>query len=352
MKTNKITAMTSKHNSKPLFVIYKTDLGSTSLGVLLEENLKTDFNFFYFDEVDLKTNQNKFIYTINYLKKIAELRHQVKKTSNQGHKIVFQNLKPALFSFGLWNSTNGIVISDFSHSLFEWCKKKTYKKDKRFYSQRILYQKLYKILTFTDNLKGNLQDVYGVSRDKLFSVPIPLDFENYYQVPQEVGTIPKVLFVGGEFYRKGGNHILNAWDSKLKGKCELTILTNSEIEEKEGIKVFNSVSKGTQEHISIFQSSDIFILPTDRDAYPIVLGEAAVSSLAIITTQYAFGAQNIILDGESGFISETAEDCIEHLITLLDNPGMIINFKRNTHDYIQKHFSREVFRDTILQAIQ
>lgn len=344
--------MYPKQNTKPLFVIYKTDLGSTSLGVLIEENLKTDFNFFYFDEVNLKKNQNKFIYTFNYVKKIVQLRHQVRKTSSNGHKIVFQNLKPALFSFGLWNSTNGIVISDFSHSLFEWCKKNTYKKNKRFYSQRLLYQKLYKILTFTDNLKGNLQEVYGISQEKIFSVPLPLDFENYYQVPQEVSSIPKVLFVGGEFYRKGGNHILDAWERKLKGKCELTILTNSEIETKVGLKVFNSISKGTPEHISIFQSSDIFILPTDRDAYPIVLGEAAVSSLAIITTQYAFGAQNIILNGQSGFISETAEGCIEHLITLLDNPKMIMKFKSNTHNYIQKHFSTEVFRDTILQAIQ
>jgi glycosyltransferase involved in cell wall biosynthesis len=231
---------------------------------------------------------------VNYLKKILELRFQVKKTSNEGHKIVFQNLKPALFSFGLWNAKNGIVISDFSHSLFEWCKKKSYKKNKRFYSQRILYQQLYKILTFTDNLKANLEEVYNISSEKLYNVPIPLDFENYYQVPQPVGAKPKVLFVGGEFNRKGGNHILNAWESKLKGKCELTILTNSKIEAKEGIHVFNDVSKGSQEHISIFQSSDIFILPTDRDAYPIVLGEAAVSSLAIITTQYAFGAKNII----------------------------------------------------------
>lgn len=344
--------MPPQQNTKPLFVIYKTDLGSTSLGVLIEENLKTDFNFFYFDEVDLKKNKNKFIYTINYIKKIVELRNQVEKTSIKGHKIIFQNLKPALLSFGLWNSTNGIVISDFSHSLFEWCKNRTYKKDIRFYTQRILYKKLYKVLTLTNHLKNNLQEVYGVSLEKISSVPLPLDFNNYNQVPQEVGTIPKVLFVGGEFYRKGGNHILNAWDSKLKGKCELTILTNSEIEAKEGIKVFRSVSKGSKEHISIFQSSDIFILPTNRDAYPVVLGEAAVSSLSIITTQYAFGAQNIILDGKSGFISETAKGCIEHLIMLIDNPEMIMKFKHNTYDYIQKHFSQEVFRDTILKAIQ
>lgn len=65
---NNLTVMHPKQNTKPLFVIYKTDLGSTSLGVLIEENLNTDFNFFYFDEVDLKKTQNKFIYTINNLK--------------------------------------------------------------------------------------------------------------------------------------------------------------------------------------------------------------------------------------------------------------------------------------------
>ena len=40
-------------------------------------------------------------------------------------------------------------------------------------------------------------------------------------------------------------------------------------------------------HKFFFSSADIFILPTYRDAYPIVLGEAAAAGLAIITTKYA-----------------------------------------------------------------
>lgn len=38
MLTNKLTKMHPNQNAKPLFVIYKTYLGSTSLGVLTEEN--------------------------------------------------------------------------------------------------------------------------------------------------------------------------------------------------------------------------------------------------------------------------------------------------------------------------
>jgi hypothetical protein len=262
------------NSSKPLFVTYMTDLGGTSLGKSYEKILKNECNFYELDLVKLQLHTNKIKFYIVYFKLVRELRKTVKTTIQKGGKVIFQNLKPALFTFGIWNNTNGIIISDFSHTLFQWFKDKTYKKDFRYYSQKFLYRKLYKVIALTDNLYMNLHQVYGVSKSRINRVSLPLDFEYYYQIPQKTNKIPKVLFVGGNFNTKGGNYLLDNWETSLKDKCELIIITKDKIKKRKGITVYNNLSKGDYLHQKLFKQSDVFVLPTTRDAFPVVLGEA------------------------------------------------------------------------------
>lgn len=338
---------------KPLFVTYVTDLGSSSLSDLYKDILKEDFDFFKLDMVVLlRENPNKKDYYFALLKQVQELRKLVKKVVNSNNKVIFQNLKPAMYTYGLWNSNNGIVISDFSHTLFSWYKTGAFNKDKRYYTQKVLYKKLHKVLTLTDRLSENLYEAYGVEKNRLIYVPLPLNFDKYYQSPIKTSFIPKVLFVGGEFYRKGGNYILDIWEEKLKGKCELIILTRDKIQSTEGITVHNNISNGDDKHIELFKTSDIFILPTNRDAYPVVLGEAAVSGNAIITTQYALGAKNIIEHDETGYVANDPKECTDYLVKMIENPEIIDLFKQRTNEIVLNKFSKEKFKEIIIKAIK
>jgi glycosyltransferase involved in cell wall biosynthesis len=341
------------YTSKPLFVTYMTDLGGTSLGKSYQNMLEEECNFFVFDLIKMLKISNKLFFYKAYINHIFDLRKAVKKTIKGGGKVIFQNLKPALFTYGIWDKTNSIIISDFSHTLYQWYREDgVFQKNKKYYAQKILYQKLYRLIALTDNLAENFNKAYGISHDKIFYVPLPLDFDYYYQEPKETPDIPRVLFVGGEFYRKGGNHLLAAWDSKLKGKCELILLTNDIVESKEGIIVHNKVSKGDLLHKELFQQADIFILPTNRDAYPIVLGEAAAASKAIITTKYALGARNIIKHQESGLIMESPETCVDGLLILLENIALIDQFKKETNQWVLKKFNAQKFKAAFLKAIK
>lgn len=329
-----------------------TDLGGRSLGNSYETVLKGECDFFEFDMIAIWKTPSKIGFYKAYIGLIFDLRKNVKRTVRSGGKVIFQNLKPALFTFGIWNSKNSILISDFSHSIFTWHRHGVYKEDLRLKSQKYLFNKLYRIIALTDNLANNLHEVYKVDKSKIRKAPLPLDFEYFYQEPKITPIIPKVLFVGGEFYRKGGNHLLKAWDDKLKGKCELIILTKETIESKDGITTYNNLSKGDELHKQLFRRTDIFILPTNKDAYPVVLGEAAAASMAIITTQYALGAKNIIEHGKSGFVAETPENCIDYLVELLDKPELIDQFKKETHNNIVHNFSKEQFKKLFFNAIK
>lgn len=337
---------------KPLFITYMTDLGGTSLGHSYQKVLKSECNFFVFDLLKLQQIESKWAFYIAYFKLIKELRTAVKSTVKNGEKVIFQNLKPALFTLGIWDNTNGIIISDFSHTLYQWFRDKTYKKNFRFYTQRLLYKKLYKLIALTDNLADNLHQVYGVPISRIKYVPLPLDLEYYYQKPKPTSKKPKVLFVGGHFYRKGGNHLLEFWETTLKDRCQLIIMTQNKLKSPKDIQIYNNVSKGDSLHKQLFKECDIFILPTNRDAYPVVLGEAAAASMAIITTKFALGAKNIIKDGLSGFITETPEDCIKSLLTLLDNKDLIDQFKTVSNEIVLEQFTAQKFRQAFFKAIK
>lgn len=336
---------------KPLFIIYTTDLGGLSLGNSYKSVLSDECEFFEFNEYYLKKSFRNIMFYFKYFKLIFQLRFVVKKSLGGNQKVIFQNVKPAFFCYGIWDKTNCVIISDFSHTLFQWFKKNTFNKNIRYYFQKFLLKRVYRHICLTKNLLKNLNEVYGISKEKIKHVPLPIDFD-YYQKPKKTTSLPTVLFVGGDFYRKGGHHITNNWKSKLKDKCKLILLTKQDIQVEEGVKIYNDLSKGDKLHKFFFSSADIFILPTYRDAYPIVLGEAAAAGLAIITTKYALGANEIIINNCSGYIAESPEQCIDLLLRLLDNKDLIDSFKNETNKLILKNFSKKNFKKLFFESIK
>lgn len=336
---------------KPLFVIYTTDLGGLSLGNSYRSVLKGECEFFEFNEYYLKKSFSNITFYFKYLKLIFRLRFAVKQCLIDNQKVIFQNVKPAFFCYGIWDKTNCVIISDFSHTLFQWFKKKTFDKNLRYYTQKFLFKRVYRYICLTKNLFKNLNEAYGIPNEKLKYVPLPIDFD-YYQKPKKTTNLPKVLFVGGDFYRKGGHHIIKNWQSKLKNKCKLILLTKHDIQLEEGVIIYKDISREDKLHKFFFSSSDIFILPTYRDAYPIVLGEAAAAGLAIITTKYALGANDIIINNSSGYIAERPEQCIDLLLKLLDNKDLIDRFKKATNKIILEKFSNKKFKKLFFEAIK
>jgi glycosyltransferase involved in cell wall biosynthesis len=93
-------------------------------------------------------------------------------------------------------------------------------------------------------------------------------------------------------------------------------------------------------------------LPTNQDAFPYVLGEAAISGLTIITTKFALGAPEVIIHGESGYISETSFGCIDYLLLLLDDIEKINEFKFKMFENILPKVSKENIVKEYLFAIK
>ncbi len=111
----------------------------------------------------------------------------------------------------------------------------------------------------------------------------------------------RILFVGGDFERKGGDLLLSVYRQHLRGLCELHLVTAAELPEEDGVHVYNGVKPHSEQLLTLYRESDVFVLPTRGDCLAVVLGEAMASGLPVITTPVGAHAE-AVEEGESGFV--------------------------------------------------
>ncbi len=119
-------------------------------------------------------------------------------------------------------------------------------------------------------------------------------------------------FVGRAFYGKGGPHLLKAYEILSKKYPNLEIKYKGDIpEEWEGLAKRLPGFKQIKEYLSrdelfekMYLSSDIYVMPTNKDNYGVVFLEAMSAGLPIVSTT-SMTVPEIVQDGKNGFLVKT-----------------------------------------------
>jgi glycosyltransferase involved in cell wall biosynthesis len=116
---------------------------------------------------------------------------------------------------------------------------------------------------------------------------------------------PRILFVGGDFERKGGSQLLEAYEA-LSAPADLLIVSDSEIVLPAGVEQEKGVTPASERLLAAYARSDIFCLPTLADCTPVVLGEAMAAGLPVVTTSVGSNTETVV-DGEEGLVVEPGD---------------------------------------------
>jgi glycosyltransferase involved in cell wall biosynthesis len=114
----------------------------------------------------------------------------------------------------------------------------------------------------------------------------------------------RVLFVGGDFVRKGGEDLLAVWrDRELSRLAELTLVTDAPVRDagQAGVRVIRGITPYTPEWIEMWREADVFAMPTHSDAFATVYQEAAAAGLPRIGSRIAAVPETIV-DGHTGLL--------------------------------------------------
>ena len=141
----------------------------------------------------------------------------------------------------------------------------------------------------------------------------------------ELERAVRLLFVGGDFRRKGGDTLLQAFRGSLMQECELDIVTREQVDIQglTGVRVHHGLGSNAPGLMELYARADIFVFPTQADVLPIVIMEAFASGLPVITTDVG-AVREQIEDGVTGFLvpPRDADAMAQAILRLVRNPEL------------------------------
>lgn len=227
---------------------------------------------------------------------------------------------------------------------------------KRFVHRSVM-KRVQKFTVWSDWTKRSLVRDYGVVEGSIKVLHPGTNLANF-PAPQTRGQRRpgpfRILFVGGDFPRKGGPLLLEVFRQHLSASCELHLVTGdkAEVESGAGVHVYRGVKPHSNQLMALYADSDVFVLPTRGDCLAVVLGEAMAACLPIITTQVGAHAEAVV-DGESGFLiapddGAALRDRIEQLAS---NPELCSRMGRRSREVGEARFNIETNANCIADML-
>jgi len=190
--------------------------------------------------------------------------------------------------------------------------------------------------------------------------PVLLDHFDSAWVEERVrarsGLKPRLLFVGGDFPRKGGFDLLEAWTSgDFHRVAMLDLMTNWKLPAvlPEGIRVWRHVAAYSPEWIVRWEQADIFVMPTHNEAFGLVYQEAAAAGLPVIGTSLN-AVPEIVHDGKTGILvpSGDVRALAGAMHALIDSPELRARLGARGRDLIEATASPEMYMHKLTGLIE
>jgi len=181
--------------------------------------------------------------------------------------------------------------------------------------------------------------------------------ERYARSTQASGYQPRVLFMGGDFRRKGGHDLLAAWRAaRLGQRARLDLVTSSPIESglpSDGVTVHTGVIAHSPEWRRLWRDADLFVLPTRDEAFGLVFQEAAAAGIPAVGTRIN-AIPELVLDGRSGLLVEPGaiEPLIGALNRLIASAGLRRDMGAHGRDFVLQSAHPDAYRRELAAAIQ
>jgi glycosyltransferase involved in cell wall biosynthesis len=200
--------------------------------------------------------------------------------------------------------------------------------------ERIAFGRARAIVAFSRWAADGVVRAYGVERERVHVIPPGVDLARFPSLGERSGRPAtdalRILFIGGEFERKGGPALVEAFLRHLASdeRVELHVVTRSDrVPAHPRIIVHARIDAYSPAWFALLASADVFAMPTRRDQSPNVFPEAMAAGLPIVATPVG-SATETVLEGETGFIvpAGDAAALAAKIATLLYDPSLRARF--------------------------
>ncbi len=232
--------------------------------------------------------------------------------------VPFMQRIPSVISLDATPLNYDAVGAEYGHQAgnVSWLERRKYQWNRR------TFEVAHTLVTWCQWAKDSLVADYGIAPDKIQVIPPGVDLARWDFQDERVDRTARasgplrLLFVGGDFPRKGGEYVLEAFQSGLALDCELDIVTKNEeiaarLADNKNVRVHCGLTANSAPLRALFAQADVFVFPTLGDCLPIAVMEAMAAGLPVVTT-------------DVGALREEVEDGVNGLIIPPRDPRAIV----------------------------
>jgi glycosyltransferase involved in cell wall biosynthesis len=209
------------------------------------------------------------------------------------------------------------------------------------------------VIVLTEDMKREIQKICN---REVFVIPNGIDLEKFENLSKEdlrskleITNGKIIVFVGGLRPVKGVGYLIEAMKTIIdKNKNTRLFIVGDGVERQdlENLvkkldlqKCVNFIGKVSNEEVPEYiVASDVFVLPSLSEGFPVTVVEAMASELPIVATNIR-GLREIIKDGENGFLVEpkNPEQIAEKVLLLLEDDELRARISRNNKEKAKQY---------------
>ncbi len=212
-------------------------------------------------------------------------------------------------------------------------------------------------LPMGSDCRDALQRDYGVPPEKCSALTFsPQNLDAARPDARTYAPPLRLIFVGNDFVRKGGEFLLRLYTERLSTICKLTIVTSDPTMERRslpaGVEMFSSLI--FEDLSAIYRGSQLFVFPTHQDFMPQVLAEALAFGLPCIASDVG-AVRDLVRNGETGFLMSpgaSIDDWASLIKRLAADPAELSQLSKGARSFAEENLSPSRFHNLIENAIQ
>jgi len=213
------------------------------------------------------------------------------------------------------------------------------------------------LLPWSNLVRESLISDYNVPVERLTVVPPGINlrlWDTSHPKKRQREDHIRILFVGADFQRKGGDLLLELAGRDEYRNCEFHFVTKSFVGTRgDNVIVHDMLKPNSDELISLYRSSDIFALPTRADLSPNAICEAMAAGVPVVSTDIG-AIREQVLDNETGFLvsANDISKFSERLLLLVREEDTRLRFGEQGRRRVESNFDLETAANTIVGLLK
>jgi glycosyltransferase involved in cell wall biosynthesis len=219
--------------------------------------------------------------------------------------------------------------------------------------QRHCLRKTDRIIAISHENFGQMIELVDHADNRVFQIHNGIDLrpflDNQDKASLQIDPGSVVITCVAEMHpRKGHKFLIEAFNRLQKKIPSLHLFLvgtgpiEQELKDKYGANPSIHFLGWRRDIPQILRATDVFVLPSLREAFGLSIVEAMASGVAVVATDTG-GARDIIENGKSGLLVPPGdtESLMRAIETLIDNPGQRKDLAKNGQERAKTHFTAE-----------